>query len=146
MPKDHVAEAVELFSSGLNCCQAVLSVFSEELGIANETALKTGFPFGGGICGSGRICGALTGAIMVIGLKYDTTDKSNYDVRNLCKENTNRLIEAFELAHGSVNCNDLLGFDISNKVDSESKVKSQYFNNICPKFLETVIVFLEEEL
>jgi len=40
MTRDHVAEALDLFKTGSHCSQAVLAVFSEELGISRETAMK----------------------------------------------------------------------------------------------------------
>lgn len=146
MIKDHVAESQELFKTGLNCAQAVLSVFSEELGLSRETALKIAFPFGAGIGGTGRICGALSGAVMVIGLKYDTSNVTDIENRNRCKEKTRKLIEAFENENGTVICNNLVGFDMNNLSSVELKSKAQFFQNTCPKFLETVVSFLEEEL
>jgi C_GCAxxG_C_C family probable redox protein len=146
MIKDHVAEAKELFKSGFNCSQVVLAVFSEELGLSRETALKIAFPFGAGIGGTGRICGALSGAIMVIGLKHETSNVTDIENRNLCKEKTRKLIEAFENEHKTVNCNDLVGFDMNALSGVDLKAKAQYFQNTCPKFLETVVSFLEEEL
>jgi C_GCAxxG_C_C family probable redox protein len=146
MVKDHVAEAIELFQSGFNCSQAVLSVFCEEFGLSEKIALKLSFPFGGGICGCGRTCGAVTGAIMVVGLKYETSNSAAIDNKAACKEMARKLIEAFEHEHGSSNCNDLVGFDMSQLSGVELKSKSQFLQNRCPKFLETVVAFLEEEL
>ncbi|MDD2550794.1 MAG: C-GCAxxG-C-C family protein, partial [Bacteroidales bacterium] len=79
MINDPVSEALELFKSGFNCSQAVLAAFSEECGISRETALKIACPFGGGIGGYGRTCGALTGGLMVIGLKYGATKATNLE-------------------------------------------------------------------
>ena len=50
-----------------NCCQSVLVAFAETCGLDRDTAYKLGTSFGGGVrCGSA--CGALTGALMVLGL------------------------------------------------------------------------------
>ncbi|MEI7594984.1 MAG: C-GCAxxG-C-C family protein [Bacteroidota bacterium] len=146
MIKDHVAEAVDLFQSGYNCSQAVLSVFSEELGITKDEAYSIAFPFGAGIGGYGKTCGALTGAIMVIGLKYKTSDILNIENKNICREKTRKLIESFESRHGTCNCSELVEFDMSKLSTAELKLKSQFFQNTCPKFIETVVSFLEEEL
>jgi|WetSurMetagenome_2_1015567.scaffolds.fasta_scaffold214646_2 C_GCAxxG_C_C family probable redox protein len=146
MIKDHYKEAVELFRSGHHCSQAIFAAFSEEYGISRDTALKIACPFGGGIGGFGRTCGALTGAIMVIGLRYGSSDPSDADAKTLSRMKTRKLIETFEKAHGSCNCNDLVGFDRSNMMGAELKARLPYFHSTCPKFLESVIVFLEEEL
>ncbi|MDD2278358.1 MAG: C-GCAxxG-C-C family protein [Bacteroidales bacterium] len=146
MAKDHVTEALELFKSGFQCSQAVLAVFSEEYGIPKETALKIACPFGGGIGDYGRTCGALTGAMMVVGLKYGKTKATDLEAQKLTCDKTRELIETFENTHGSSICNDLVGFDRANLSGAELMSKLPHFQRICPKFLETVITYLEEEL
>lgn len=53
-------EAVQLFEGGFNCSQAVFSVFSNELSIDKEIALKIATGFGGG-ARNGELCGAVSG-------------------------------------------------------------------------------------
>lgn len=146
MVNDHVTEALELFKSGFHCSQAVLAAFSEDSGLPRETALKIACPFGGGLGGYGRTCGALTGAMMVIGLKYGTTITTDPDAKKICRDKTRELIETFENMHGSSICNELVGFDRSNLSGAELMAKLPYFHTTCPKFLGTVISYLEEEL
>jgi C_GCAxxG_C_C family probable redox protein len=146
MGKDRVTEALELFKSGFHCSQAVLAAFSEDLRLSRETALKIACPFGGGLGGYGRTCGALTGAMMVIGLKYGTTNIMDPEAKKLSRDKTRALIETFERIHGTSNCNELVGFDRSNLSGAELMAKLPYFHNTCPKFLETVVSYLEEEL
>ncbi len=146
MNKDHLSEAVELFKSGFNCSQSVLAVFCEEYGFPAETALRIACPFGGGIGGSGKTCGALTGAMMVIGLKYGSSSASDAEARHLTREKTRMLIDNFSKSHGSCECNDLVGFDRSKMTSSELKARLPYFHMVCPEFLATVVSFLEEEL
>jgi len=146
MNKDHLIEAVELFKSGFNCSQSVLAAFCEEYGLPVETAFRIACPFGGGIGGSGRTCGALTGGLMVVGLKYGPASGSDTGAKNLAREKTRMLIDNFIKSHGSCECNDLVGFDRSRMTSSELKAKLQYFHMVCPEFLATVVSFLEEEL
>ncbi len=146
MIKDHVAEALELFESGYHCSQAVLATFSEDLGLPHETALKIACPFGGGLGGYGRTCGALTSGMMVIGLKYGTTKPTDLEAKKLSCDKTRELIETFERAYGTSSCNDLVGFDRSNLSGAELMIKLPHFHKTCPKFLETVVSFLEEEI
>jgi C_GCAxxG_C_C family probable redox protein len=146
MVKDHLAEANELFRSGLNCSQAIVAVFSEEHGFPAETALKIAYPFGRGMGGCGHTCGALTGAMMVIGMKYGTAGQNETDKMKLAREKTRRLIEIFESEHGTTLCNDLTGFDQRKLNGPELMAMLPHFHNTCRKFLETVVTFLEEEL
>ena len=86
MVKDHVSEALELFESGFSCSQAVLMPFSEELSLPRETAIKISCSFGGGLGGAGKTCGALTIAIIIVGLKYGTTDETVPEVKKPYKK------------------------------------------------------------
>jgi C_GCAxxG_C_C family probable redox protein len=145
MNKDHVAEALELFESGFNCSQSVFEVFSESSGLPRETALKIASPFGGGLGGYGRTCGALTGAMMVIGLIYGNSAVTDSDARERVRAKTRELIETFEKIHGTSTCNELLGFDRSHLSGAGLQAKQLFIHMTCPKFLETVVSFLEEE-
>jgi C_GCAxxG_C_C family probable redox protein len=144
--KDRVKESQELFESGFNCSQAVLGVFCEDFGLSKETAGKIACPFGGGIGGHGTICGALTGAIMVIGLKYGSADASDLEAKKLSREKAHYMLEYFGKKHSSCNCKDLIGCELFKLNGEELTAKRHYIHSTCPKFLETVIVFIEEEL
>jgi len=146
MVKDHVSEVVELFQSGFQCSQAVLASFSEEYGLPRETALKIACPFGGGMSGYGRTCGALTGAMMVMGLKHGTSTTNDPEAKNFSRQKSKALIEYFEKTHGSIQCNVLTGFDMSKLSRAELMERRTFFNDTCGKFLETVVAYLEEEL
>ena len=64
---DATEKAVELFRNGLNCSQAILTAFGGPYGIDPETARKLGRPWAGGMGRLGRICGAVTGAVALLG-------------------------------------------------------------------------------
>lgn len=156
MLKDHLAEANELFRSGFNCSQAIVAVFSEEYGFPAETAIRMAYPFGRGMGGCGCTCGALTGAMMVIGMKYGVAGQPEMkygaagqdetDNKKLAREKTRRLIEFFENEHGTTLCNDLTGLDQRKLNGPELMAMLPHFHSRCQKFLETVVTFLEEEL
>jgi C_GCAxxG_C_C family probable redox protein len=70
---DKHAQALENFKNGYNCAQSVLSVLAPDLGLHQDTAMKLSSPFGSGIAYMQETCGAVTGALMAIGLKYGKT-------------------------------------------------------------------------
>lgn len=55
----------------MNCCQAVLVSFAEELGQTEDFLMKLGSGFGSGMAMMEGTCGALVGAIMVSSLLAD---------------------------------------------------------------------------
>lgn len=63
-------EAMNYFDNGCNCSQAVLMPYIKELSIDKETAERIAVTFGGGMSKAGKTCGCLSGALMVLGLKY----------------------------------------------------------------------------
>ena len=63
-------KAIEMFNNGFNCSQVVLNTYANELGLNKEQALKIATPFGGGMAKQQYVCGAVTGAYMVLGLKF----------------------------------------------------------------------------
>jgi hypothetical protein len=63
-----VERATSMFAAGFSCSQSVLGAYAEQHGLPRELALGLADAFGGGLGGLGRTCGAVTGAIMVIGL------------------------------------------------------------------------------
>jgi len=139
-------KAVECFNNNFNCCQAILATYGPEFGLSEETALKLATGFGAGISYTGNTCGAVTGALMVIGLKHgkvkagdDTAkEKTNY----LC----NKFISEFEEKNGSVICNKLLNIDISNRDELEMAKEKMLFTTLCPKLVDSSGKILEKIL
>ena len=119
-------DAVAYFNEGFSCSQAVVSSFSEDLGLDKETARKISCGFGAGIGRYGNICGAVTGATMVIGLKYGKGTVGD----DAAKEKTYTLVQEFlrkfRAKNGSINCTELLGYDLRDPsfVQTSSCVKS----------------------
>ena len=68
-----------------HCSQAVLGAFAEELRITKEQALKLGGCFGGGMC-KGEVCGAVTGGLMALGLKFGQSEKEDLESRAKANE------------------------------------------------------------
>ena len=65
--------AVARFQEGYACSQSVLSAYAPLFDLDPELALRIAAPFGGGMGCMGEVCGAVTGAFMVLGLKVGNT-------------------------------------------------------------------------
>ena len=65
-----VESAVFSFNNGFNCCQSVLLAYCQEFGLDSQVASRLSTGFGGGMGRMAGVCGAVTGAFMVLGLKY----------------------------------------------------------------------------
>jgi C_GCAxxG_C_C family probable redox protein len=65
-----VDEVISGFRGGLNCAQAVFSVYGPLYGMERQQCICVAAPFGAGIARTQDICGAVTGSLMVLGLRY----------------------------------------------------------------------------
>ena len=140
-----IDEAVKLFDDGFNCSQAVLAVYGPQLGLERETALEIAAGFGGGIGCMGDTCGALTGAFMVIGLKYGAIDPADKESKLKTYALIRQAAEMFAKRTGALNCRDLLGFDMSTPQGKEQAAKEGAFE-ICADLVKYAAEILEEIL
>lgn len=98
------------FESGLYCAESVLLALANASDIKSELLPKIASGFCGGMARTCGTCGAVTGAIMGIGL---TLGRSNSDdSMNSVYEATQRLISKFEELYGSRECHVLLGCNL----------------------------------
>jgi C_GCAxxG_C_C family probable redox protein len=139
-----VENAVELFSQGYSCSQAVLAAYCEDFGMDKTLALKVSCGFGGGIGRQGEACGAVSGAVLLIGLKYGKVLVDDMTAKEKTYEMVQEFFKRFKARNEFIRCNELLGMDLMNgdKNKLGEKVKI-----ICPKMVrdaaEIVEVLLE---
>lgn len=133
-----IEDAVQLFDDGYVCSQAVFAAFSEDYGLSKEQALKIGACFGSGMR-KAEVCGACTGALMALGLKYgDNKDESN----EFCE----RFLDEFKRQNGSFICRDLLGCDISTPEGVKQARDNNLFKEICPEMVRSAAEIVDEIL
>ena len=106
--KNHSDDAVKMFEEGFICSQAVFAAFADDFGLDKNLALKISNGFGGGIARNQHVCGAVSGAIMLIGLKYGKTESADSASHEKTYETVNRFIDIFIEKNGAINCLDLL--------------------------------------
>ena len=143
-----VDQAVTLFQQGFNCSQAVCAVHAEALGLPRDAALKIGAGFGGGMGRHGEVCGAVTGAIMVVGLKAGSSEAADAAAKEKAYALTHQVIEQFTARHGTILCRELLGCDILQPEGLQHARNTQVFKTRCPLFVhdaaEIVSTLIEE--
>ncbi len=135
---NYIEEAVQFFEDGYMCSQAVFAAFSEEFGLSKEQALKIGACFGSGMR-KAEVCGACTGALMALGLKYgDSKVKSN----EVCV----KFLDEFKNENGSFICRDLLDCDIGTLEGVQYARDNNLFREICPKMVASAAKITEDIL
>jgi C_GCAxxG_C_C family probable redox protein len=127
-----------LFDSGLSCSQAIVGAFAKELELPHSIAMKIASAFGGGIAGSGETCGAVTGALMVIGLKYGRVLPNDLKAKEKTYELSKELFQSFECKYKSLLCREL-------KLDDRStKAKEQLAHLKCTDYVKDAVTIVEE--
>lgn len=144
--KNRVEEALALMHEYGSCCSGVFAAYAPELGMEKALAGRAGRGMAGGIGGLGNVCGAVSGAVLVIGLsktKEGTAQdvKASYETMDTVKE----FIDTFEEQHSSIKCRELIGYDISTQEKSLAAMKENAFVN-CPKFIASAVTILDDIL
>ena len=141
----HVEKARELFLSGCSCSQAVLCAYALELGIESDTALRLASSFGGGLGGSRELCGAVSGMLMVAGLKWGYCDTGDLEAKTAHYARTRRLLEAFRAVHGTTECRTLLSGLETLSENPSARTPEYYKTRPCVRFVETAAAILGEQ-
>ena len=146
MERKRVDQAVATFKSGFSCSQAVLSAYAEQLGLDKNNALKVSGTFGGGMAGMAETCGAVTGAFMVIGLKYGKIKPEDEESKRRAYALVKEFVKKFKAKNSSIVCKELLGCDISTSQGMQEFKDKNFINLVCPKYVENAVEILEEIL
>jgi C_GCAxxG_C_C family probable redox protein len=127
----------------MNCAQSVLTAYCADLGLDRLLALKIAVGFGGGMGSTGKTCGAVTAAYMVLGLKQDLRPETAQQVRQRINELIKEFNRKFIEIHGSAACKDLLGLDLSVPGNREIARGKGLFITVCPKLVHDSVEILE---
>ncbi len=143
---EKVETAVGCFREGFSCSQAILATYGGDLGLDRETALKAAAGMGGGMGGLGEVCGAVTGALIVIGLKYGHTEAKDKETKAKNYAIVRTFAGRFRAGNGSLLCRELLGCDISTAEGMETARQKGLFTELCPRLVRSAAEILEDVL
>ncbi|MBE6753473.1 MAG: C_GCAxxG_C_C family protein [Ruminococcaceae bacterium] len=136
-------KALGYFANKFHCSQAVLAAYAPELGLTEEQALKVAACFGSGMH-KGEVCGACTGALMVLGMMYGQSDTKDLESRRRAYEVNDRLLDEFSRVNGSYMCRDLLGCDITTEEGAAYAIEHCLFTEFCPRMVASAVDVVEE--
>lgn len=139
-------KAKEYFRSHFNCAQSVLLAFAPDYGLSEALASRIAQAFGGGLARQGEICGAVTGAMMVIGLKHGKIKPEDNEAREKTYFLTQEFFSHFKKKHNTLLCRQLLGIDLSQPGGYEQASAQGLFDSICQQIIASAIQILEEIL
>jgi C_GCAxxG_C_C family probable redox protein len=91
----------------------------------------------------GRTCGAVTGALMVIGLRYGRTEAEDDETKERCYHLAREFVEQFRARNGSITCEELLGHDIGIAEERERAREKGLFDTLCPGLVRDAAEIVE---
>lgn len=127
-----IQKADKLHKRGYNCAQAVACTFCEEVGIDEATMFKLSEGFGAGIGGFQSTCGAVSGAVLVAGLKNSTGDLLHPASKDSTYKLSKQIVDEFIRMNGSEVCKDLKGIETNRVLRS------------CPGCIEDAVTLVEQ--
>ncbi len=138
-----VETSVNMFNSGCNCAQSIMGAYAPELGVSREMACRLAAGFGAGMR-MGETCGALAGAIMVLGLKYGAGAPADEKAKARTNELVKEMGQRFQGLTGGTMCKELLGCDISTAEGMQAARDKGRFTTLCPHLVEHAAEILED--
>ncbi len=138
--------AYRLFDQGFDCAQAVFAHFADDLDMEEEDALKLASAFGGGIGGSGNVCGCVTGALMALGMKYGFCEEGDSVGKSTMNAKARDFMARFRERCGAVTCHELLGLDVSDPEQAAQVAEQGLIPARCPGFVTAACDILDEML
>ncbi len=134
-------KARQFFKEGYNCSQSTVLAFEDLLPLPRKQLLMLASGFGGGMAGMHEVCGALTGAFIVIGLLYGFDSPKPGLAKTELYEHLRSVADEFRAVHGSIICRDLNTLRMEKNPDGTPK-----HNLRCADLISFVVEDLEAQI
>jgi C_GCAxxG_C_C family probable redox protein len=144
----HEEKALQYFTNGANCAQAVVLAYAEDLGMDEKTAARLASSFGGGIGRLREVCGAVSGMMMVYGLLRGYDDLQDPEAKKTHYANVQTLAAKFREENGSIICRELLKLHENEQNDPTPTPRDAKFfhSRPCMGFVQSAARILDEAL
>ena len=137
--------AAEKFAAGYNCAQSVVWAFCDEVGLEKNVLLKLATGFGGGMGHQQEVCGAITGAILVLGAKFGRGENDPRANTDATYTKVHELFARFYNRHGACLCSQLLPNCDLNTEAGRQKFKEQNLREtVCKECVRDAARIVEE--
>ena len=136
--EDKARLAGEYFMQGYNCSQAVVAAWAEDMGLDMHTAMRISCGFGGGIGRLREVCGSVSGAVMVLGLKHGYADGRDQQAKGEMYKLIQAFVSRFKEENGfdSIVCRELLGLEGASAPQPAKRTGEYYKKRPCKELVE----------
>ncbi len=137
-------EAKNNFKSGYNCAQSVVLAFSDMFDFDENMLLKMSSSFGGGFGRLREVCGAFSGAAMVLGYKLGYTETGDYEGKKKLYSIVQEAADEFKKVAGSIVCRELRGLNGAQSPAPEKRTEEYYHAVPCAELCELAAQITEK--
>ncbi|MCX6302863.1 MAG: C-GCAxxG-C-C family protein [Bacteroidia bacterium] len=137
-------KAIESFRAGLNCAQATVTAYSDDLNFDNELAARISCGFGGGMGRLQDTCGAVTGAFMVLGIYYCSKFTDNKDRKEATYSAIQKFADRFNSIHSTLNCKSLMNCSLNTEEGKKYIKDNNLHEKVCEKCIADAIMIVDE--
>jgi len=142
--KSRTETTIAKFQDGYNCAQSVLYSFSDDIGLDRNAALKMACGFGAGMGRKEEVCGAVSGGIIAIGVKYGRGEKDDRTSTELTYAKTRKLMDQFVQRHGTFICRRLLnGCELTTDKGQSQYKENNLSEKVCSRCIQSAVEILE---
>ncbi len=137
--------AIQKFLDGYNCAQAVSYSFCDDMNFDKDMALKLTSGFGAGMGRKEEVCGAVSGGIMVLGMKYGRGENQDRALMEQTYQKTRELMDKFIEIHGTYICRGLLdGCELITPEGQKEFQEKDLKNKVCKHCVGSVVEIIED--
>ena len=131
------------FAECIHCSQHVLMEWADKLGYDRDKAARIAAPFGGGMF-RGDTCGAVSGAMIAIGMKYGHCKPGDTEGNAAMMGKVAAFQKEFIARNGSTICRELVGHDFSKEGELQKAKDNGKLFEICPKLVQSSLEILDK--
>lgn len=143
MKRSEVATA--MFLDGYNCAQAVFYSFCDYLNFDKDIALKLSCGFGAGMGRNQEVCGAVSGGILVLSMKYGRGENHDSSLTQETYQKTRKLMDSFVKIQKTFICRELLeNCDLTTSEGQKEFKEKDLKNKVCKECIIKAVEIIEE--
>ena len=137
-------KALSYFNNSFNCAQSVFTTFGPELGLTEDECLKIACAFGAGMGKQQHVCGAVTGALMVLGARFGKAKNDPESKKDLTYSKADEFLNRFKAKNDSITCKELLrGLNMNNPDELKKINELRLFETSCEKYIQDAVEIIE---
>ncbi|HRS67990.1 MAG TPA: C-GCAxxG-C-C family (seleno)protein [Paludibacteraceae bacterium] len=137
--------ALSKFEEGYHCAQSVVYAFADEVNIDKNTLMSISTGFGAGIGRKQEVCGAVSGAIIILGAKYGRKENELIGKTETTYNKTQEFIDEFTKEKGTIKCSELLqGCNLQTEEGQKLFKEKDLKHEVCSKCIELACKILQK--